>query len=398
MGLLALSVRYQLHSLAGVAAVQPRVAAITEAIRPHCDGIAVVSTCNRIEWYCDTGAPEDVTAEVAPIIAETDAKPAEALTGMDAVRHLFAVASGLDSRLVGEREISGQVRRALTEAREQGLASHLLTECFERALATSRKVAAETNLMAAGRSLANVGVRLALAAQPGNPEKSPKTLLIGTGALAASAGSALAAADIADVTVYSNAGRAATIADRFGWSVTDELAPAVVATELIVCCHGASAPLIGVDVLGAGQQVTVLDLSLPADSDPAIADLPGVQRFDLARVLEAVPAADGLQVDRARELVSAGVKDLAGRLRGRSMDSAIVAIRAWLAEVVADVSGGSEQDAEIARKVVAKLAHRPSILARRAAREGRADEFLRAVSTVTGVELKRDDRFDWVTD
>lgn len=213
-------------------------------------GAVVISTCNRFELYLDVDVPLDgegvrhATAHVAQLVAgasgvdeATAGRSFTVRTGSDVTEHLFAVASGLDSMVVGEREIAGQVKRALQLAREQETTSKTLELLFQTASRTSKRVGHETALGSAGRSVVSLGLDLAHGDLP--PWGSLRAVLIGTGSYAGATVAALRARGCHDIRVYSQSGRAEVFAGSHDVEAVSDLVEALADADLVVSCSGA---------------------------------------------------------------------------------------------------------------------------------------------------------------
>ena len=398
MALHLISIHHAEHGLGAVESATEavpglgeRVVAASEAVR----GAVVVATCNRVEVYVDADAPLHHVADV--IRVELGDTPMTLREDGDALQHLFDVGAGLDSMVVGEREIAGQLRRALKQAREQGLATGLLAETIEQALRTSRKVSHLTRLAATGRSVVSVGLDLLL-----RDWADTRVLLIGTGAYAGAVVADLGCRGVTDVAVWSASGRAAAFVQTHPGTrdAGPDLVDAVAAADVVVTCRGLGAPVLsredvaGVQARRGGRELALVDLAVARDIDPAVTGLPGVVLLDLPTIQRHVPDASRRELVRARSLVDAGVRDLVGRLKGREMDPVVVALRDTVNEMVADevarlpqgrpVTG--EEAAHALRRLAARLVHVPSVRARKAATEGRTDEYLTALSELWGIE------------
>ena len=360
-------------------------------------GAVVLATCNRFEAYLEIEEPLpaagvlareailDVLRDPAGADADRLRTSAVALSGDDVVRHLFAVSSGLESMVVGEEEISGQVRRALAAARAAGTTSTELEQAFQRAVRATREVRAKADLGAAGRSLARLALDLVEARVPdwaGTP-----VLLVGTGRYAATTIAALHARGARHVRVYSRTGRAARFAARYGVRPEDDLRRALDGVDVVVTCT--SRYTLGVDDLGAARPRLVVDLGLPRNVDPAVGALPGVELLDLdligrhATLPELGPG--------AHELVGSAAASFTAE---RAAAPAVVALRAHVEEALeAEIArqrarGGDEATAGALRHLAGVILHGPSVRAREHAAAGRLGEFEDALRTVFGIEVR----------
>lgn len=343
-------------------------------------GAVVLATCNRFEVYlevADVAAPTDqdlrhASEEVARLIAVRSGVSVEAAqsaftvrTGPDVAQHLFSVASGLDSMVVGEREIAGQVRRALDAAHAEHTTSAQLERLFQRASRTSKKVSQLTHLGADGRSVVSVGLDLAEAAIP--PWRQTRAVIVGTGAYAGASVAALRARGCTDVAVYSASGRAELFAQARGISAAPDLVSALSDADLVVSCSGAGVrrPLgAGADeadsleyilhtaaVLTARERaaervgehmplrpLVILDLALHHDVDPRVGDIDHVLLMDLGTIRAHAPAVGSAPVQMARAIVAESAADYADHEEIRAADRIVVALRERIAaEVEAEI-------------------------------------------------------------
>lgn len=396
------------------------------AVADSClDGCVVLATCNRFELYLDAvDGREDVAAKAAvDAVAEATGLPADDVaralrprTGMFPVaQHLFGVASGLDSMVVGEREVAGQVRRALASAREDGTTSSDLERLFQWASRASRAVGAGTSLGSSGRSVVAVALDLAGDALGGTaPDVAPdavpdavpddalagrRALVVGTGTYARAVLSALERRGVHDVAIYSPSGRAAELAAARGLAAVPDggLLDAVAAADVVVTCSGTLGPVLGPDDVRAarpdGRPVAIVDLALRHDVDPAVAGVPGVTFIDLGTVQQhagyvAPEVADGWQI------VAEHAARFADTLSDRDVVPAVVALRAYVHEVLDDelrrgrVSAPETERA--LRRFAGRLLHTSAVQARAHARRGTGAAYREAVETLLGVELDDD--------
>ncbi len=264
----------------GAGSVGRAAVATCEAIT----GAVVVSTCNRFEVYLDVESPVDgwgvqhASREVARLVAaasgvaeDVAVRAFSTRTGPDVAAHLFEVAAGLDSMVVGEREIAGQVKRALEEAREGGVTSSTLELLFQTASRTSKKISNETTLGGNGRSVVSLGLDLASAELP--PWRQVRAVLIGTGSYAGASLAALRARGCDDVRVYSGSGRAEQFAADRGVVAVTDLVEALEDADLVVSCSGARGrALAGGAGAGAGGARARVNAGAGAEGDQRLAD------------------------------------------------------------------------------------------------------------------------------
>ncbi|WFP15678.1 glutamyl-tRNA reductase [Citricoccus muralis] len=384
-------------------------------------GAVVLSTCNRLEIYAesrdeqsiDEAAEEilDSVARGAGLNAAQVASSFQLLPQDSAVRHLFTVGAGLDSAVVGEREIAGQVRRALTQARESGITTGGLIKLFESATRTAKDVGSGTALGSTGRSIVSVALDLATELRAGTDQiaaarfwEDANVLVIGTGAYAGTTLAQLQALGAKNVAVHSASGRAEQfVEDRGGWALAlggDKVHGAFAEADVLIGCSGGARTVEAAQLAALREdslhRLTVLDLALSHDFDPAIADLEGVDLITLESVKLAAPEEQTSAVDQARSMVDEAVSAFVAERRSRSANDAIVALRRHthqvLEEEIARVRArhgctAAAEEVELAmRRMIRQLLHEPTTRARQLAAEGRLDEYTAALQTLFGLE------------
>ncbi len=377
--------------------VAPLIAEHHECVQ----GAVVLSTCNRFEAYVDMDEP--VTAAGA-IGVEATLQAIEAATGVgaddldgsyqvmqgDAVAlHLFAVASGLESVVVGEGEIAGQVRRALTDARRHGTSSAELERLFQRASEAQRGVKNGTALGRAGRSL----VRLALDLADSRIADWSKlsVLLVGTGSYAAATLAALRDHGASDLSVHSPSGRGERFALKHGIRHAPQLAAAVASADLVITCTSAERPVVDASMLDGAPRF-VIDLGLPRNVDPDVASVPGVTLLDLETIRLHAPLEELQATDAARTIVAEAAHRFSVVGDSHAVTPGVVALREHVfglleAEVARSRARGDDERTEQAlRHLVGVLLHTPTARAHELAAAGRADEYLDALATLFGLE------------
>ncbi len=286
----------------------------------------VLATCNRLEVYLEVMpnlAAQAVESVISVLAREGDINAAAVRAalvrrdGPQAVEHLFAVASGLESMVVGEREIVGQVSRALDAAREAKTTGPLLERVFQDAIRVSREVERHTSLGSHGQSVLSVG--LDLAAAHVEPWDQVSALLVGSGKYAGAAVAALRRRGCTNVKVYSPSGRADKFAAPRG---LDAVAPGDLVKQLrdadiVVACSGRGDVVLDLEMASmarkggdtsAPRPLVIVDVALTRDIDRAVGDLAGVTFFDLAKIKAHAPDIGIEPIRRARQVISAGVE------------------------------------------------------------------------------------------
>jgi glutamyl-tRNA reductase len=369
-------------------------------------GAVVLATCNRFEAYLDVDLPESnapeagspaVRATVEALGLASGVDPAElqdavrVLHGDDVAHHLFSVSAGLESVVVGEDEIAGQVRRALDLARKDGTTSSALERLFQHATRTSRHVRMTTSLGGAGRSV--VRLALELASTRVTDWADAAVLVVGTGQYAATTIAALRDRGAADVRVYSATGRAARFAAKYGLRAEHDLAAAIGDAEVVITCT-ARYSISPADIRDDRRRL-VIDLGLPRNVDPAVGTLPGIDLLDLELLALHAPLPELSAASDARDLVESAASTF---LTERAAAPAIVALRKHVYDALDAEIGrvsaragaeGATADATVAalRHLAGVILHTPSVRARELARDGRSDEFAAALETLFGVQV-----------
>jgi len=324
---------------------------------PGREGV-LLSTCNRVEFYA-AGEREAAPAEeeILAFLAECRGLDAGLLAPVLArrrddavVRHLFSVASGLDSMVLGEPQILAQVKQAWTLAQDSRTAGPLTGEMFQAALRTAKRVATETALGRERVSIPSVAVA-DFASGVFERFDDKRVLLVGAGKMAAETLRYLREAGARDVTIVNRtAGRAVELAARLGARPGrfDELAAELVAADLVVSTTGAAAPVVPLEVFlraeaaRGGRPLVVLDLAVPRDFDPRIGGRPGVWLYsidDLASACDANRERRRGELPAAQAIVEEETVRFMGDLHHRSTAPVIERLRAGWSE-----TGESELD------------------------------------------------------
>lgn len=349
----------------------------------HIDEVVVLSTCNRTEIYTSVsrfhGGLDDVTTQLAQL-AGLDVSDLQHSCAVyfdeGAVAHVFAVAAGLDSLVVGESQILGQLRQALTNAQSAGTVGTVLNALFQQALRVGKRVQSETDIGYAGRSLVSTAYE-ELTAEIG-PLQGRRVLVLGAGVMAGLAARTAAAEGAAVTCVNRTYARAQRLAEVVGGTAVRfaDLSAALARTDVLVACTGARDLFLGADELTGTTVRGVVDLALPADVSPDVTDL-GITLINLDRLVRQrrakVTDAEASEIDAAGTLVNEEVADFLGVRRAAQVAPTVIALRSMASEVVAkelrrldarlpalDPKDRDEVQRTV-RRVVEKLLHQPTV-------------------------------------
>jgi glutamyl-tRNA reductase len=359
-------------------------------------------TCNRTEVY--VAAPDPLAAEEAvadAIVANTRMTPDELACARYVLRddraagQLFRVASSLDSMVVGESEIQGQVRAAWSVSREEGASGPLLDQLFRQALEVGKSVRSQTRIGAGSASVP--AVALDLAEEVLGDLASRQVLVIGAGRMAEATAGALVDHGAREVVVANRTvSTARELAGRFGGRGVgfDRLAEELAAADIVISSTDAPHPILRRADLAPvmadrpDRPMVVVDISVPRDVEASVAGLPGVALFDiddLERVVEANLNGRRLEAERGEGFVIGAVKGFSAWRRGLSATPAITSLReraetirrselARLEGQWDDLSAADRERLEILTKgIVNKLLHEPTVRVRAAAEDGDQD-------------------------
>ena len=254
-----------------------------------------ISTCNRTELYAVVGDPVEAESTVLTMLARhADIRPTElagaiyAHRNCDAARHLYRVVAGLDSMIVGEAQIQGQVKRAYETALAQDTAGPLTNRLFTAALQTGKRVRTETAI--GERRLSAPTVAVALASEQLGSLDARRVVIIGTGETSELTARALGGTGVHTVFVASRRrARALSLAEQYGGSSLsfDELPEALVSADVVVAATASPHLLLEVDEVAEvmrerdGRPLLLIDLAVPRDIDAACARLDGVTLRDI---------------------------------------------------------------------------------------------------------------------
>jgi glutamyl-tRNA reductase len=372
----------------------------------------VVSTCNRVEVYSVVDAFHGGLSVIGQVLAEHSGMSLNDLTkyayvryAEAAVEHLFAVASGLDSAVVGERQVLGQVRRAYAQAEANRTVGRVLHDLAQRALSVGKRVHTETSIDAAGASVVSVALGMADQQLDGLTRRS--AVVVGAGAMGALSAKHLVRAGVERIHIVNRtlprAKRLAHTIRELGVAADafpfDHLPPVLTDADVVVCCTGAVRPVVSLADVHRGlahghepRKLVICDLGMPRDVDPAVAGLPGVFVVDMERIQRDPSArAAAADAEAARMIVAAEVAQYLSSQRMAEVTPTVTALRQRAADVVEaellrldhrlpGLDGDQREEvARTVRRVVDKLLHAPTVRVKQLASAPGGDTYAEAL-------------------
>ncbi|MBT8487851.1 MAG: glutamyl-tRNA reductase [Gemmatimonadetes bacterium] len=381
-----------------------------------------LATCGRLELYCVAADPNRAVKVLVRMmerrtgLGRRDLRDhVYVLRGDQAVRHLFRVASGLDSVVHGEAQILGQVREAARDDRADATKGPVLHRMFESALATGKKVRTETEIGRGAASLAGAALRMVQRDMPSL--ESSTALVIGAGDTGSLVARLLAKGGIGRLILANRTLATAEAAGHClgaeiigleglaeGIARADLIVGAVMADDYVVTAEALTKALVGVGGAADGEPRYFLDLAHPRNFDPAIAGVPGVRLFDLDHVFERVEAAKAsraAQVPRAEAIVVAQAENFRRWLTSRQGVHVLRAVRAHVLDVAKEeaerfsrgrTAEEREQIRRFARSMARTLLHQPTVALRDAdPANASGRSILEAAPTLFGVDVDGQD-------
>lgn len=377
--------------------------------------VMLVSTCNRVEVYAVVESFHGGLSGVSSVLAW--------MAGVDvadlyddvyvhyagaAVEHIFSVTCGLDSMVIGETQILGQIRSAYAAARDAGTVGSTLHQLIQTTLRVGKRVHTETGLGAIGASV--VSKALEAATGENGDLAGCAALIIGAGSMGALAGAQLRDAGIADVTV---ANRSADNAAHLASSFTEHGIPARVigldavrgaldGVDVVVCCTGAQDVVLTPEQFPARGEVgelVICDLGLPRDVDPAVGELNGLRIVDLETVrYQAESEGSSTEIEGAAGIIREEVREYLADQRSAAVTPTVTALRKQAGEVVdAELHRLDRRLPELddqvreevnrtVRRVVDKLLHAPTVRVKQLASEEDTTDYAGALRELFGLD------------
>jgi glutamyl-tRNA reductase len=380
------------------------------------DETVILSTCNRVEIYGNASsyhvgflALKRLLGETRHVAADDFAEPLYAHWERDAADHLFSVAAGLDSMVLGETQIHAQVREALRRAEGEAAAGPVLSGLFHAATRTGRRVRQETSLGTAPDAFVALGAELVENALGGLEGRS--TIVIGAGQMAALAVKHLRHRGVGPVRIVNRSlehARALAARTNAEHGELDTLPAALADADLVVSATGASGYVVRQGPVARamhgrdGRPLVLLDLAVPRDVDPEVAYVDGVRVIDIVTLRERIGEHDprtAADIVRAHELVSDEVRRWVVRRRGDELAPLIRGLRAHGENIVrgelerfasglADLTPEERETVEaLARGVAAKLLHDPIVELKERSEPGTDRAHAKLLAELLGIDL-----------
>ena len=371
----------------------------------------VLSTCNRVEVYAVVEAFHGGLADVSGVLARHTGMDVGSLSSYlyvhyaaSAVEHLFSVAAGLDSMVIGEAQILGQLRTAYNTAIEADTVGRAMHELAQQALRVGKRSQSETGIDGAGASVVSEALADAASALDGLAGR--RALVVGAGSMGGLAGAQLRRAGIGGLVL---ANRTPERAARLAATLTadglpsravglDQVPAELALADVLVSCTGAVGTVLSADMVAEalgtrhGRPLVICDLGLPRDVDTAVAELPGVTVIDLASLNERLAdRIEGDTVRAARRIVADEVAHYLSAQRSAEVTPTVTALRRRAAEVVdaelLRMSGRlpdldpqiRNELAHTVRRVVDKLLHTPTVRVKQLAEAPGGDTYAEAL-------------------
>ncbi len=407
------------HNSAPVALLE-RVALDADGVRKliheaaacdHVSEVTVIATCNRLEIYADVdrfhGSVEDVSRLLLERAGEDDvaAIVPHLYVHYDdgAISHLFHVAAGLDSMAVGEGQILGQTREALRLGQELSTVGPALNVLFQQALRVGKRSRAETDIDHAAPTL--VSAAIARSGGADDTIEGKHVVVLGAGSMAGLATATASRLRAGRITVVNrtpdNAARLAAEYDAHTARLED-LPAELDRADVVIACTGATGVLVTRQMVAARTvtgPLAIIDLALPHDVDPTVAELPGVGLVGLADLAEELRESDaGREVEAVRGIVGQEVSAFLTARQQASVTPTVVALRSMATVVVEaemerlvgrlpDLDETARAEVlRTMRRVADKLLHEPTVRVKELANETGAVSYAAALAELFALD------------
>ncbi len=368
----------------------------------------VLATCNRVEIYAVAETFHGAVTEISDALAAASGVPLAVLREHlyvhyedRAIAHVFSLACGMDSMAVGEGQILGQLRTALREAQKREQVGPTLNTLFQQALRVGKRAHAETGIDRVSVSMVEAGLRHS--ADVRGPLADTRVLVVGAGSMSSLAATTISRLGSAELVIINRTlAKAEHLAAATGGRALplDDLQLALSQADLVISCTGAIGHVITAEILSAAAQArtggpqVLIDLALPRDVAPDVADLPDVHVVGLAELGEALASDSTFEphVKAVRDLVVGEVAAYLAYCRAHEVAPTVAALRSRAADVVSaelsrldqrlpeDLSKNTRAEIQLAvHRVVEKLLHTPTVRVKELAGNGKSGEYTQAL-------------------
>ena len=363
--------------------------------------VLLLSTCNRVEVYADVARFHPAVADVTTVLARHAGLPVSDLSdhlyvhfAEAAAEHIFSVASGLDSMVVGESQILGQLRSSYALGSEMGTVGSVLHDLAQTALRVGKRVHTDTGIDRAGASV--VSVALDQAEEIIGPLAGRRAVIVGAGSMGALAGATLRRRGLIDIVVANRtADRAVRLARTLAarWVPLSDISREVADADVLISSTGATGLVIEADTIRprSGRPLVVLDLALPRDVDPAVGSEPGISYVDLEALRAGGAMVSDEEVAAAAAIVAEELRHYLDEQQRLAVAPTVTALRARANQVIDSElerldarlpSLDEVQRREVAdavRRAVEKVLHAPTVRVKELASTPGGDQYAAAL-------------------
>jgi glutamyl-tRNA reductase len=371
----------------------------------------LLSTCNRVEVYADVARFHPAVADVSSVLSRHSGVPVADLSehlyvhfAEAAVEHMLSVASGLDSMVVGESQILGQLRSAYALGADLGSIGSVLHDLAQTALRVGKRVHSDTGIDKAGASV--VSVALDHAEEILGELAGHRAVIVGAGSMGALAGASLRRRGVTDFVIANRSlERAERLSAALGGRAVGlaELEVELAGADLLVSSTGASGLVVDAEAIGprAGRPLVVLDLALPRDVSPAVGDQPAVSYIDIEALRSRGAMVSDEDVRAATAIVSAELGRYLAEQQQLAVAPTVTALRARANQVIegelSRLDGrlpGLDSDvrsevADAVRRAVEKVLHTPTVRVKELAATPGGDQYASALRELFGLDPAR---------
>lgn len=378
------------------------------------EGVSI-STCNRTELHLVVGDPvEAENAALSALSRRAGIRPTEllgsiySLRGAEAVRHLFSVVAGLDSMIVGEAEVQGQVKLAYELALKEGVTGPIANRLFRDALAAGKRARTETAISRSHVSISSVAVELAR--ETLGELETRRVLVLGAGEQGELTARALHESGVRTVFIANRRyDRAIGLAQRFDGEAVrfDDLPAELAVADIVLSCTASPHQILGRDEMAVVAEdrgtrpLLMIDIAVPRDIDPTVREVCGITLYDMDDLQQEVArnvSGREAEAEGAREIIAEEADRFAEWLRSLDVVPTITALRGVGEEIVAKVLADNEHRWEslgeadrarvetMARAIVSRMLHEPTLRLKQASEDESSYVYVQTIRELFGLE------------